>query len=107
VKDTIVDRVLAAIAEKDVDAFVACYTDDATVEDGYDNVGIRGADELRARYAAMFERFPELRVEGGWRTTVGDFVVQEETVTGRDEHERHVAVYLIRDGKIARERLVA
>ncbi len=105
--DAIVDRVLAAIAAKDVDAFVACYTEDATIEDGYDRVGIRGREELRSRYAAMFERFPQIRVEAGWRTTVGDFVVQEETVTGRDGHERHVAVYLIRDGKIARERLVA
>jgi hypothetical protein len=47
----------------------------------------------------------DLRV--GWRTVVGDFGVQEETVTGRGEPERHVAVYLIADGGlIARERLI-
>jgi hypothetical protein len=45
--------------------------------------------------------------EPGWRTAVGSFVVQEETVTGRGDHEHHVAVYLVQDGVIARERLIA
>ena len=103
----VVDRVVAAINARDVEAFVACYAEDATIEDGYDRVGIRGRDELRERYAAMFERFPEIHVEPGWRTSVGEFVVQEEAVAGRGDHTRHVAVYLVRDGLIARERLVA
>jgi hypothetical protein len=38
---------------------------------------------------------------------VGEFVVQEEEVTGRGDHHRHVAVYLIEDGLIKRERLFA
>ena len=55
----------------------------------------------------MFERYPGLRVEPGWKTAVGEFVVQEETVTGRGGHERQVAIYLVVDGVIARERIVA
>jgi hypothetical protein len=103
----VVAEVVAALNAQDVERFVACYTDDATIEDGYDRVGIRGKDELRARYAPMFERYPELHVEAGWRTAVGEFVVQEESVTGRGDHQRHVAVYLISGGLIARERLIA
>jgi putative hydrolase of HD superfamily len=102
----VVDRVLAALAEHDLEAFVACYARDATIEDGHDRVVACGHDELRARYAPMFAEHPQLRVEAGWRTAVGDFVVEEETVTGRGDPQRHVAVYLIRDGLIARERLV-
>jgi hypothetical protein len=34
------------------------------------------------------------------------FVVQEERVTRRGEPERHVAVYLVHDGLIARERVI-
>ena len=102
----VVDRVLAALNAHDLEAFVACYAEDATIEDGHDNVFARGRDELRERYAPLFEKFPDVRVEPGWRTTAGDFVVEEETVTGRGEPQRHVAVYLIRDGAIARERLV-
>jgi hypothetical protein len=54
----------------------------------------------------MFEQLPDVRVEALTRTGVGEFVVQEEVVTGRGEPERHVAVYLLRDGLIARERLI-
>jgi hypothetical protein len=103
----VIDRVVDALNAHDIEAMVACYAPEATIEDGYDRVGVRGHDEMRARYGAMFERFPELRVESGWRTEVGAFVVQEETVSGRGGHERHVAVYLIEDGVIARERLIA
>ena len=104
---SVVDRVLEALNAQDVDAFVACYGPDATIEDGYDHLGVRGHDELRARYGAMFEKYPEIRVEPGWRTEVGSFVVQEETVSGRADHERHVAVYQIENGLIVRERLIA
>jgi hypothetical protein len=100
-------RVLAALNARDIDAFVACYTPTATIENGYDEVRVRGHAELRAVYGRFFEQSPDLRVEAGWRTEVGAFVVQEETVTGRPGHERHVAVYLLQEDRIARERLIA
>ena len=104
----VVEQVIEALNAHDIDAMIACYAPDATIEDGYDHVGVPGHDEMRERYAVMFERFPELRVEPqSTRIDVGEFVVQEEIVTGRGDHQRHVAVYLIRDGVIARERLVA
>lgn len=103
----VVDRVLEALNAHDVDAFVACYGPDATIENGYDRVAVRGHDALRERYVAMFEQYPDLRVEAGWRTEVGAFVVQEETVTGRAAGERHVAVYQVEADLIVRERLVA
>jgi hypothetical protein len=102
----VVARVLVALNAHDLDAFVACYADDATIEDGHDDVFVRGHDELRARYGPMFEQLPDVRIEALTRTDVGGFVVQEELVTGRGEPERHVAVYLVRDGRIQRERLL-
>ena len=103
----VVDRVLAALNAHDIDAFVACYADDATIENGFDQVGARGHDGLRERYGPMFEEFPDIRVTGLHRIDAGEFVVQHEEVTGRGEPARHVVVYLVRDGKIARERLLA
>jgi hypothetical protein len=102
----VIDRLLVALNAHDVDAFVACYAADATIENGHDEVLVRGRDELQARYGTMFEQMPDVRVEALTRTVVGEFVVQEEVVTGRGEPERHVAVYLVRDGLIARERLL-
>jgi hypothetical protein len=103
----VTDRVLVALSAHDLEAFVDCYAEDATIEDGYDRVAARGHDELRARFGQQFAEYPELRVELISRTVVGEFVVQEEEVAGRGDHHRHVAVYLIEDGLIKRERLFA
>jgi hypothetical protein len=103
----VVDRVLAALNEHDLEAFIACYAPDATIGDGHDQIRASGHSEFRAVYGAMFERYPDLHVEPGWKTTVGEFVVQEETVSGRAAHERHVAIYLVVEDAIARERIIA
>jgi hypothetical protein len=102
-----VDRVVAAIDAGDLDGFVACYQPGATIEDGTDAVLARGRDEIRARYGAMLERHPELRVELLSRADVGPYVVTEEHVVGRSaEPERQLVVFTIEDGLIARERLL-
>jgi hypothetical protein len=101
-----VDRVLQALNSRDLDEFISCYAGDATIEDGYDRVVASGHDELRARYGPMFHTYPDLRVEVLSRTSAGAFVVQMERVTGRGDPTQHVAVYLVEDGLIARERLL-
>ena len=103
----VVDRVLVALNAGGLEAFVACYAPDATIEDGFDRVAARGHDELRERYGPVFESNPDIRVTPGWRTELGEFVIEEETVTGRGEPHRHVAIYLVRDDVIVRERLIA
>jgi hypothetical protein len=103
----VTDRVLVALSAHDLETFVGCYAEDATIEDGYDRVAARGHEELRARFGSQFAEYPELRVDLISRTIVGAFVVQEEEVSGRGDHRRHVAVYLIEDGLIKRERLLA
>ena len=102
----VVDRVLAALNAHDIDAFVACYADDATIENGQDEVFARGKTQLHTNYGQMFEQLPDVRVEAISRIDVGEFVVQEEVVTGRGEPQRHVAIYLVRDDLIQRERLL-
>jgi hypothetical protein len=99
VSDDVVTRVLAALNAHDLEAFVACYASDATIEDGHDRVAARGHDELRARYGPA--------VEALTRIEVGDFVVQEEVVTGRGAPHRHVAVYHVEANRIRRERLIS
>jgi hypothetical protein len=102
----VVDRVVAALNAHDLDAFVACYAPAAMIENGYDEVIARGRKELHARYGLMFGESPDVRVEALSRTEVGEFVVQEERVTGRGEPLRQVAVYLVKHGAIVQERLL-
>ena len=103
----VVDRVLAAINARDLEAMVACYAEDATIEDGYDTVGVRGHAQMRRVYGPMLEQHPEIHIEPlAPPIHEGEFVVQHERVTGRGEPTQHVAVYLVRDDLIVRERLL-
>lgn len=103
----IIDRALAALNARDLDAFVSCYGIAATIEDGNDQVLAHGHLEIRDRYGLMFETFPKLHVEALGRWEVGSFVVQREQVTGRGaESESHIAVYQLVNGLIVRERLL-
>ena len=79
----------------------------ATIEDGNDRVLAHGHMEIRNRYGPMCETYPALHVEPVGRWTVGSYVVQEERVTGRTtESEHHIAVYLLDNELIVRERLL-
>jgi hypothetical protein len=103
----VVDRVLAALNAHDLEAFVACYDENATIEDGDGNVLARGRSEIRSRYGPILAAFPSLRVEALSRQQAGRYVVQEETVAGRaPEEERHLAVYQLEGNAIVRERLL-
>jgi hypothetical protein len=106
-QETSVDRVLRALTDRNIDAFLGCYASNATVEDANNNVLARGHRELRARYEPMFAMHPELRVEGSQRIEIRGFIVQREVVRGRSsQDEIHVAVYQLGiDGLIVRERL--
>jgi hypothetical protein len=101
-----VARVVDALNAHDVDAFLSCYSANATVEDGFDGVLARGHDGLRARYAPMLAEHPDARWEVLARIDAGSFVVQHEEVTGRGDTTRHVCVYLVRDDRIERERIL-
>lgn len=104
---TVIHRVLAALNEHNLEAFVACYDPEATIEDGNDQVLAHGHLEIRNRYGPMLETYPALHVEplGQWK--VGSFVVQEERVTRRAaESDHHVAVYQLANELIVRERLL-
>ena len=104
----VIDAVVRALSEHDLNAFMACYAVDARIEDAEGTPLATGHGELRPRYEEMFRRFPDLRVRALARLTVGTYVVQEEEVLGRAaQPERHIAIYhLSKDGLIAHEQLL-
>jgi len=103
----VVDRIVDAFNRRDLEAFAAGYADDVVLEDARGAVLVQGADELRARYAAMFAAASELHCEIRSRIEIGEYVVDEEVVTGRSpQPERLVVVYHVRDGRVVHERIV-
>src|SRR5205809_3635204 len=88
----VVDRQVQAYNQRDVEAFAACYAEDAVVEDARGNVLLRGRDEIRAKYAAFFEASPTLHAEIPARIELGEYVIDEERVSGTPDGEIHAVV---------------
>jgi len=103
----VTDVVLDALSARDIDAFVRCYAENATIETGDGETLAFGHDAIRRRYEVMFAEFPAITVRKINSFTVGSYVVQEEEAAGREpEPERHVAIYRIELGLIVHERLL-
>lgn len=96
-----VESQLNAYNAHDVDAFMACYTEDCIVEDGAGNRLLTGAVEMRPRYEALFSTSPNLHAEVVHRIRIGEYVIDEEAITGRvPALRRAVAIYHLRGDKI-------
>jgi uncharacterized protein (TIGR02246 family) len=98
---------LEAYNARDLEAFLACYTDDCVAEDGEGNRLMQGKAEMRTRYAALFAASPQLHAEIVNRIRIGDYVIDEERITGRvPPLQRAVAIYRLRDERIAHIRFI-
>ncbi len=108
--DPVQDQVDAFNAH-DVDRFVAAYDPDVVIEDGAGNVTMRGHDAMRAFYGPPFAQSPKLHVRIANRIRVGEYVIDEEYVTGADvpgfPPEVHAAaIYHVVGDKIVHARLI-
>jgi len=81
--EELAQRQLDAYNRRDLDAFLACYTEDVEMMDlGASRLLARGRTEMRAIYSKFFESAPELSCVVTKRICVGRFAVDEEVVTG-------------------------
>lgn len=102
-----VEAQLEAYNARDAERFAICFAEDVVVEDSDGNVKMRGREQLREGYAQMFAANPALHCRVVQRIRVGEWVVDEERVTGRGPNELHVAVvYRVSGGLIASVRFL-
>ncbi len=104
-----VEKQLAAYNARELDAFLSCFTDDCVVEDGDGHKLMAGVDQMRDRYRALFGGSPALHCTIVNRTRIGNYVMDEEHITGRlgtppGEIRHAVAVYKLRGDKIGHVR---
>lgn len=95
-----VDAQLAAYNARDVDAFLACYNLACAIDDGEGTRLMTGHAEMRTRYRALFDGSPHLHCDVVHRTRIGDYVLDEESISGRlpgtqPELRRAVVIYRI------------
>lgn len=101
----VVQAQLDAYNARDIDAFMATFHPEAelfSVDDPTPRAS--GHQAVRAIYADLFARSPELHSELVHRATLGRRVIDHERITGREGGEvlEIVMVYEVEDAKIRR-----
>lgn len=100
----LVQRQLDAYNNQNIDAFMACYAEDAVLSTFNGAVTHTGHDAIRKRHEDLFFEFPKNRAKLANRIDLGTTVIDHEQVErapGGDRFEV-AAIYTLRDGKIVR-----
>ncbi len=78
----IVQAAIDAYHDHDLDRCLSFYAPDVVVKQIDGTILIDGADAVRARYASSMARHPNLHYDSPNRIALGDFVIDEERITG-------------------------
>jgi hypothetical protein len=104
----IVEEQLLAYNSRDLERFIATYSTNIVIEDGENNLLVRGYEQMRERYGPMFKENPELQCRIVNRMRIGKFVVDEEEITGRGSPTpvHAVVIYRVEGDKIVHVRIL-
>jgi hypothetical protein len=100
----LVQRQLDAYNNQNIDAFLACYAQDAVLAGLNGDITHAGIAAIRKRHEDLFYEFPKNHAKLVNRIDLGSTVIDHESVErapGGDRFEV-AAIYTIRNGKIAR-----
>jgi uncharacterized protein (TIGR02246 family) len=100
----LIQKQLDAYNTQSIDAFLACYAEDAVLAGLNGDVTHRGLAAIRKRHEDLFYEFPKNHARLVNRIDLGTTVIDHEQVErspGGDRFEV-AAIYTIKDGKIAR-----
>lgn len=106
--DIIEEQVLAYNA-RDLDRFIDTYFPDVVIEDGENNVLMRGHEQMRERYGALFEANPQLHGRILTRLEIGKYTVDEEEITGSRNSPtpiHAIVIYRVEEDKIVHVRML-
>jgi hypothetical protein len=102
--DDVIDRQVAAYNAQQVVECVDCFAEDAVIIRDTDGSETRAREALRNFYADLFRKYPRNRATILKRMIVGEHLVDEELIEGREKPFRTIVVYLIRNGLIQQAR---
>jgi hypothetical protein len=103
---------VAAYRDRQLERFLGFYSADVTVRDLDGNVLMSGVESMREQYGQLFRDSTNLSVDIPSRMEVGDYVIDEELITGFHlagfPTELHViVVYRVQSGKISEVILIS
>jgi hypothetical protein len=98
----IVQKQLDAYNARDIDGFMATYTNDITLINFPNKELLKGQEKIRESYASYFDTTPDLNCEIKNRIVIGNKVIDEEYITANGQKFSAVAIYEVVNGKIAK-----
>ena len=98
--EDVVNRQLDAYNARDIDKFVATYSEDIEIYNSKGEMTMKGHEQLRKRYDSMFKNTPNLHCRIVNRIKINNKVIDNENVNMNERVVEAVAIYEVVDGKI-------
>lgn len=99
---TIVQKQLEAYNARDIEAFMATYSENIKLYHYPNNLFLEGQAKMREHYRTFFKSTPDLYCEIKNRIVIGNKVIDEEYVTVNGSKISAVAIYEVENGKIVK-----
>ena len=99
--EVIVQKQLEAYNARDIDAFIATYSDDIKLYRFPNSAISEGKVVMKTQYGAMFSSIEDLNAEIVNRTVIGNKVIDKEKVTANGNVFYAVAIYEVTNGLIS------
>ncbi|NNE33290.1 MAG: SnoaL-like domain-containing protein [Winogradskyella sp.] len=100
--EKIVQQQLEAYNARNIDAFMATYTQDVKLYNYPNTLLSEGQSQMRKDYMSWFERNPDLKATIRKRIVIGNKVIDEEQVKANNRVFNAVAIYEIENGLISK-----
>jgi len=97
---TIVKRHISLFNDRNLDAFMECFSEDVTMNNYPNRQQLKGQVAMRESYAEFYEQVPKLSVEVIKEMVVGNYVVYEELETREAKQIRQATIFSVAEGKI-------
>ena len=98
--EDVVNRQLEAYNARDIDKFVATYSEDIEIYNSKGEMTMKGHEQLRKRYDTLFKNTPNLNCRIVNRIKINNKVIDNENVDMNERVVEAVAIYEVVDGKI-------
>lgn len=96
----IVQEQVEAYNNKDIEAFLATYSDDIEIYNFPNSLSMKGKEEMREVYSEMFDSVKVLHCEIKKRIIINNKVIDHEYVKFDDNFSTVVAIYEVKNDKI-------
>ncbi|MBO3116084.1 nuclear transport factor 2 family protein [Winogradskyella sp. DF17] len=100
--ETVVQQQLDAYNRRDIDAFMATYSDDIKLFNYPNELRTDGKTQMRESYIQWFKSAPDLKATLKKRIVIGNKVIDEEEVMANGRTFQAVAIYEVENGLITK-----